>query len=156
MAINCSVFSISRCKQIIAAVECVEVIMQGSNSHIDIYLSDGDGNLLDLNDIGEIFILGYDDRKETSITFNYPDVTSENPIIIMQETLSDGQFENKGLIRVELTESMTSDFMAGGLYFEIKLVGDGTVDLNTYIISCLYVADIKVSMINRYEFEMTT
>jgi hypothetical protein len=147
--------SSSYCRHVFAAVECLKNIYQGENIIIEILLADKTRTLIDLDNVDSINVFLYDDRNAIIEIFEYPSVTGNNPTLgdhpleILQHTVDD-TIVDRGKIGIPLTETMTSDMMAGNLYSEIKII----MENNTYIIGCLLLGKIKSSRINQYSLEI--
>lgn len=144
---KCDSSSISNCATAIAAVDCLEIIYQGENKDLEILLSDASGNLINTNEIIELYIKIFDDTDIVIATFSYPQATGDEDIIFMQTT-EGVQFVNKGKIMLQITSDMSEDMLPGSLYTTIKvLLPDATATgkVRTVIIGCLQIAKVRSS-----------
>ena len=144
--INCAV---SVCLMIIAQVECVVIIMQGTTACIDIQFFNKEGKPLNLNRFDEIKILLFNELECAVANFCYPELLGSKcfPLEILQYTTTDGTIHNEGLIRICLTKECTA-LSLGALFAEILLTENetgGAADITG--ISCLKVAEIIPSRI---------
>lgn len=143
--------TMSLCLMIIAQVECIVVIMQGTTGCIDIQFFNKEGKPLDLDRFDEIEILLFNELECAVAKFCYPDPNPTGaecfPIEILQYTTTDGHIHHKGLIRICLTKECTAQTL-GTLFAEIILTEretGGAEDITG--ISCLAVAEIVSSRI---------
>jgi len=142
--------ALTLCGRIIAQVDCVAIIMQGTNACIDIQFFDKDGQVLDLSSYSEIQIMLYNEFDCTIANFWYPDVPTGCKgllMTILQYTDTNGIIHNEGLIRICLDPACTKT-SPSGIFAEIlltELTTDGAAD--TSGIPCLQVASIIQSRI---------
>jgi len=146
--INCA---ISVCLMIIAQVECIVIIMQGTTACIDIQFFNKEGKPLDLNRFDDIKILLFNELECAVANFCWPDPAPTGskcfPIDILQYTATDGKIHNKGLLRICLTKECTASTL-GALFAEIILTETETDGIEEITgISCLKVAEIVPSRI---------
>lgn len=147
--INCA---ISVCLTIIAQVECVVIIMQGTTACVDIQFFNKEGKPLNLDRFDEIKILLFNELECAVANFCYPDPTTGSlcfPIEILQYTTIDEKIYNEGLLRICLTKECTA-LTLGALFAEILLTEKetgGAEDITG--ISCLKVAEIIPSRIQK-------
>jgi hypothetical protein len=136
---------------IIAQVECIIFIMQGTTGCIDIQFFNKEGKPLDLDRFDDIKIMLFNELECVVANFCWPDPnptgTACFPIDILQYTTTDGTIHHEGLIRICLTKECTG-LTLGALFAEIILTeseSGGTEDITG--ISCLKVAEIVPSRI---------
>jgi|TARA_R100000501_G_scaffold17148_1_gene31659 hypothetical protein len=144
--INCA---ISVCLMIIAQVECIVIIMQGTTACIDIQFFNKEGKPLNLDRFDEIKILLFNELECAVAEFCYPEPLGSTcfPLEILQYTTTDGTIHNKGLIRICLTKECTS-LTLGALFAEILLTENETGAASDITgISCLKVAEVIPSRI---------
>jgi len=147
--LNCVSSTVSNCNHIAAGVTCIYVIYQGATQEIEIQLTNNDSTKLDLDTITDIYLIMYDDANTVIHKFKYPTETPVDTINILQNVYNDVILD-KGLISIELTETMTGNMISGGLYVEMKLTDTNE---KKYVIGCLKVGKVKRSVINKYDYE---
>ena len=155
------------CGRIIAQVDCIKYIMQGTSACIDIQLFGADGKPLDLDRFCEIQIQLTNELECVIANFWYPDVPTGSKgfdIQILQYTSTGGHIINKGLLRICLSANCT--FVSTGAVFaeiilkECLLTGEEQILTGvptptglpdpageTFGIPCLQVANILNSKI---------
>lgn len=145
--------ALTYCGRIIAQVDCIKYIMQGTTACIDIQFFDANGDPLDLNRFTNIHIQLIDSLDCVVANFWYPDIPSGSKgfiIDILQETLTDGTIINKGLVQICLTADCTK-ISTGSLFVEILLTEASTgftgADGEIFGIPCLMVGKILESKI---------
>jgi hypothetical protein len=138
------------CGRIIAQVDCIQIIMQGTNACIDIQFFGKDGKPLDLTKFTEIQIMLYNELDCTIANFWWPDIPTGCKGLLMnilQYTDAKGVIHNKGLIRICLDPACTK-IGPGGIFAEILLHELTTTGIpETLGISCLQVGKIIPSRI---------
>lgn len=140
---------LSTCTEIIAQVDCIINILQGATGCVDIQFFDKYGEALDLDRFSEIQVFLYDELECGLVNFWYPDVpTGEKGYLIeiLQTVDTNGNYTNKGLIRVCLDKGCTST-SPGRIFAEIRLTEIVTGKEEIYGISCIQVAKILESKI---------
>jgi len=143
---------LSQCARLIAQVDCVAYILQGTTACIDIQLFDGNGQPLDLRRFREIQVMLFDDLECTVANFWWPSVPTGCrgfEIEILQTEDTAGHIQNEGLIRVCLDTSCTGR-SPGSIFAEIRLTEDPLVTgqpVQVYGIKCIWVAVIQESKI---------
>jgi hypothetical protein len=147
--INCA---ISVCLMIIAQVECIIIIMQGTTACIDIQFFNKEGKPLNLDRFDDIQILLFNELECAVAKFCWPDPDPTGakcfPMEILQYTDNKGKIHDKGLIEICLTKECTSLTTTGALFAEIILTERETGGVeNITGISCLKVAEIVPSRI---------
>ena len=160
--------SLTYCGRIIAQVDCIKYIMQGTTACIDIQLFGSDDLPLNLDNICVIHIQLTNELECVVANFWYPDIPSGSKgflIDVLQFTDTSGVIHNEGLIRICLSADCTK-VSPGNISAEILLTecasgntGDptgvgptGTLPTGTaevYGIPCLWVATILESKINK-------
>ena len=142
--------ALTLCGRIIAQVDCVTVIMQGTSACIDMQFFDKDGTVLDLTRFSEIQIMLYNEFDCTIANFWWPAVPTGCKgllMTILQYTDAKGVIHNEGLVRVCLDPTCTKT-SPSAIFAEIlltELTTAGTAD--TSGIPCLQVATIIPSRI---------
>lgn len=142
--------ALTLCGRIIAQVDCVTVIMQGTNACIDIQFFGKDGKVLDLSKFSEIQIMLYNEFDCTIANFWWPAVPTGCKGLIMtilQYIDANNVVQNKGKIRICLDAACTKT-SPSAIFAEIlltELTTAGTVDISG--IPCLQVAKITPSRI---------
>jgi hypothetical protein len=144
---------LSVCARIIAQVDCIVYILQGTTACIDIQLFGADGLPLDLRRFREIQVLLFDDLECTVANFWWPAVPTGCRgfvIEILQHENTAGDIVNEGLIRICLDSTCTG-ISPGNIFAELRLVEDKGVTGAPYEemfgIRCLQVAVIQESKI---------
>lgn len=144
---------LSVCARIIAQVDCIVYILQGTTACIDIQLFDADGLPLDLRRFREIQVLLFDDLECTVANFWWPSVPTGCRgfvIEILQHENTAGDIVNEGLIRICLDSTCTG-ISPGNIFAELRLVEDkgvtGAPAKEVFGIRCLQVAVIQESKI---------
>jgi hypothetical protein len=146
--------ALTLCGRIIAQVDCVTIIMQGTSACIDIQFFDRDGGVLDLSKFDEIQIMLYNEFECTIANFWYPDIPTGCKGLLMtvlQYTDTSGVIHNEGLVRICLdsicTKTSPSAIFAEILLTELTTSGStgGSEDISG--IPCLQVATIIPSRI---------
>ena len=155
--------SLTYCGRIIAQVDCIKYIMQGTTACIDIQLFGANDLPLNLDNICDIHIQLTNELECVVANFWYPDIPSGSKgflIDVLQFTDTSGVIHNEGLIRICLSAECTK-VSPGNIFAEILLTecanentGDPTGYLPTgtaevYGIPCLWVATILESKINK-------
>ena len=145
---NCA---LTLCGRIIAQVECIMIIMQGTDACIDIQFFDKDGKPLDLTKYTEIQIMLYNEFDCTIANFWWPAIPTGCKGLIMtilQYTDAKHVIHNKGLVRICLdpvcTKTSPSAIFAEILLTELTTAGTS----ETSGIPCLQVANIIASRIH--------
>ena len=157
--------ALTYCGRIIAQVDCIKYIMQGTSACIDIQLFNANGKPLNLDTICDIHIQLTNELECVVANFWYPDVPSGSKgflIDILQYTDTSGTIYNEGLIRICLPSSCTY-VSPGNIMAEILLTECGgntgdptgvgptgalpTGSAEIYGIPCLWVATIVESKI---------
>ncbi len=142
--------ALTLCGRIIAQVDCIKIIMQGTSACIDIQFFGADGKPLDLSKFTEIQIMLYNEFDCTVANFWWPDVPTGCkgfPMTIMQYIDDKGRLHNEGLVRICLDTACTK-ISPTAIFAEIlltELTTAGTAE--TFGISCLQVAKIAPSKI---------
>ena len=144
---------ISVCARIIAQVDCIIYILQGTTACVHIQLFNSLGEPLDLNSITQMQVLLYNDLDCPIANFWWPSIPTGCKgfeIEILQHTITDGIIVDEGLIRVCLDSSCTGT-SPGNIFAELRIVEDigttGESQEEIYGIGCLQVAVIKESKI---------
>ena len=155
--------SLTYCGRIIAQVDCIKYIMQGTTACIDIQLFGANDLPLNLDNICDIHIQLTNELECVVANFWYPDIPSGSKgflIDVLQFTDTSGVIHNEGLIRICLSAECTK-VSPGNIFAEILLTecanentGDHTGYLPTgtaevYGIQCLWVATILEYKINK-------
>ena len=144
--INCTM---SVCLMIIAQVECIVIIMQGTTACIDIQFFNKEGKPLNLDRFDEIKILLFNELECAVANFCWPHLLGSKcfPLQILQYTTTDGKIHDEGLIRICLTKECTA-LTLGALFAEILLYERETGGVEDITgISCLKVAEVVPSRI---------
>ena len=142
--------ALTLCGRIIAQVDCIKIIMQGTSACIDIQFFGIDSKPLDLSKFTEIQIMLYNEFDCTVANFWWPDVPTGCkgfPMTIMQYIDDRGRLHNEGLVRICLDTACTK-ISPTAIFAEIlltELTTAGTAE--TFGISCLQVAKIAPSKI---------
>jgi len=159
--------ALTYCGRIIAQVDCIKWIVQGTSACIDIQLFNANDKPLNLDTICDIQVQLTNELECVVVNFWYPDVPSGSKgflIDILQYTDTSGTIYNEGLIRICLPSSCTyvspGNIMAeilltecGGNTGETGVTGVGptgtlpTGSSEVYGIPCLWVATIVESKI---------
>ena len=111
------------CGRIIAQVNCITYIMQGTTACIDIQLFGTDDKPLDLTQFCNIHLQLFNELDCVVANFWWPSIPSGSKgflIDILQYTDSKGKIHNKGMIRICLSAACTKT-TPGGLFAEILL-----------------------------------
>lgn len=147
-----TICELSTCSQIGAQVNCVLVLLQGTNGFIDVQFIDSDGTALDLSNVTNIDILLFDEFGCSVADFKYPDTTGSEVIQILQVNNTDGTFNNKGIVRLYISTQISS-ISPGNVFAEIRITEGGETGQpdNIYGISCIWVMTIKESKIYQNE-----
>jgi hypothetical protein len=98
------------CGSIIAQVDCIKYIMQGTSACIDIQFFASDGTTLDLDRFCDIQIQLTNEFDCVVANFWYPGVPTGSrgfDIDILQYTTTSGHIVNKGLLRICLPSNCT-------------------------------------------------
>ena len=151
------------CGSIIAQVDCIKYIMQGTSACIDIQFFAADGTPLDLDRFCDIQIQLTNEFDCVVANFWYPDVPTGSrgfDIEILQYTTTGGHIVNKGLLRICLSASCTltspTSIFAEILLKECLLTGEEgiltgvptpTTHGDSFGIPCLQIAKITESKI---------
>lgn len=160
--------SLTFCGRIIAQVDCIKYIMQGTTACIDIQLFGADDKPLNLDNFCDIHIQLTNELDCVVANFWWPDIPSGSKgflIDILQYTDTSGKIHNEGMLRICLTADCTK-VSPGNVFAEILLTecpsgntgdptgvgptGDfptGTVEV--FGIPCLWVATILESKIHK-------
>ena len=159
--------ALTYCGRIIAQVDCIKWIVQGTSACIDIQLFNANDKPLNLDTICDIHVQLTNELECVVANFWYPDVPSGSKgflIDILQYTDTSGVIHNEGLIRICLPSNCTyvspGNIMAeilltecGGNTGETGVTGVGptgtlpTGSSEVYGIPCLWVATIVESKI---------
>lgn len=143
---------LSQCARLIAQVDCIVYILQGTTACIDIQLFSGDGQPLDLRRFKEIQVMLFDELECTAANFWWPNVPTGCrgfEIEILQYEDTAGRIFNEGLIRLCLDSSCTGR-SPGQLFAELRLTEDPAFTgqpTQIYGIKCIWVAVIQESKI---------
>ena len=111
------------CGRIIAQVDCIKYIMQGTSACIDIQFFGADGQPLDLDNFCEMQIQLTNELECVIANFWYPSVPTGSKgfdIEILQYTTTGGHIVNKGLLRICLSTNCTLT-SPGSVFAEIIL-----------------------------------
>lgn len=158
--------ALTYCGRIIAQVDCIKWIMQGTTACIDIQLFGADQLPLNLDNFCDIQVQLTNEMECVVANFWYPDIPSGARgffIDILQFTDTSGVIHNEGLIRICLTSDCTKT-SPGNILAEILLTectGGNTGDptgvgptgafptgtAEVFGIPCLWVAVIQESKI---------
>jgi len=157
--------ALTYCGRIIAQVDCIKWIVQGTSACIDIQLFNANDKPLNLDTICDIHVQLTNELECVVANFWYPDVPSGSKgflIDILQYTDTSGTIYNEGLIRICLPSSCTY-VSPGNIMAEILLTECGgntgdptgvgptgalpTGSAEIYGIPCLWVATIVESKI---------
>ena len=142
--------ALTLCGRIIAQVDCIIIIMQGTNGCIDLQFFDKDGKPLDLTKYSEIQIMLYNEFDCTVANFWWPSIPTGCKgllMTILQYVNSKGQIVNKGKIRICLDPACTKT-SPSAIFAEILLTELSTGgQVETSGIPCLQVAQITPSRI---------
>ncbi len=149
--------SLTYCGRIIAQVDCVKYIMQGTTACIDIQLFGSDDLPLNLDTICDIQIQLTNELECVVANFWWPSIPSGSKgflIDILQFTDTSGVIHNEGLIRICLSAACTKATGPGAISAEILLTecpggntGEPTGSAEVFGIPCLWVATILESKI---------
>lgn len=115
--------ALTLCGRIIAQVDCIKYIMQGTSACIDIQFFGADGKPLDLDRFCDIQIQLTNEFECVVANFWYPDIPSGARgflLDILQYTDTSGTIHNKGIIRICLTSACTKT-SPGNIFAEILL-----------------------------------
>ena len=160
--------SLTYCGRIIAQIDCIKYIMQGTTACIDIQLFGSNDLPLNLNNFCDIHIQLTNELECVIANFWYPDIPSGSKgylLDILQFTDTSGVIHNEGLIRICLSADCTK-VSPGNVFAEILLTECGggntgdptgvgptgtlpTGSVEVYGIPCLWVATILESKINK-------
>ena len=142
--------ALTLCGRIIAQVDCIIIIMQGTNGCIDLQFFGKDGKPLDLTRFTEIQIMLYNEYDCTIANFWWPEIPTGCKgllMTILQYTDAKGVIHNKGKVRICLdaacTKTSPSSIFAEILLTELTTAGTA----ETSGIPCLQVARITRSRI---------
>jgi len=116
--------SLTYCGRIIAQVDCIKYIMQGTTACIDIQLFGSNDLPLNLNNFCDIQIQLTNELECVIANFWYPDVPVGSKgflIDILQFTDDSGVIHNEGLIRICLSAACTKATGPGAISAEILL-----------------------------------
>ena len=149
--------SLTYCGRIIAQIDCIKYIMQGTTACIDIQLFGADDLPLNLDNFCDIQIQLTNELECVVANFWWPSIPSGSKgflIDILQFTDTSGIIHNEGLIRICLSASCTKATGPGAISAEILLTecpggntGDPTGSAEVFGIPCLWVAKILESKI---------
>ncbi len=144
------------CGSIIAQVDCIKYIMQGTSACIDIQFFSADEKPLDLDRFCDIQIQLTNELDCVVANFWYPDIPSSARgflLNILQYTDTSGKIHNEGIIRICLT-SICTKTSPGNIFTEILLTecanvntGNPTGTADVFGIPCLLIAKILESKI---------
>lgn len=161
--------SLTYCGRIIAQVDCIKYILQGTTACIDIQLFGADELPLNLNNFCDIHIQLTNELECVVANFWYPDIPSGAKgylLDILQFTDTSGVIHNEGIIRICLSADCTK-VSPGNISAEILLTECGgstgdtgatgvgptgtlpTGSVEVFGIPCLWVATILESKINK-------
>jgi hypothetical protein len=145
------------CGKIIAQVDCIKYILQGTYACIDIQFFNENQELLDLDDYHNIQVQLTNELECVVVNYWYPTVPTGSTgfiIEILQHTLTDGRVMNKGLLRLCLSNecTLTSPSL---IFAEILLYKQAEINTGSQLfqsndafgIPCLQVAKIIESKI---------
>ena len=144
------------CGSIIAQVNCIRYIMQGTGACIDIQFFNSDGTPLDLDRFSNIQIQLTDELGCVVANFWYPSVPAGSrgfSIKVLQYLTTDGHIADKGLLRICLPSKCTiispSSVFAEIFLKEDLLTGSSKSAAygNSFGITCLQIAKITESRI---------
>ncbi len=145
--------AITVCGRILAQVDCIKYIMQGTSVCIDIHFFDIDGTPLDLSRFCDIQIQLTNELDCVLANFWYPDVPTGSrgfDIEILQDTTTSGNIINKGIIRICIPSNCTVT-SPGTILAEILLkecLTTGEIS-DSFGITCLHIAKIIESKISK-------
>jgi len=144
---NCA---LTYCGRIIAQVDCIVIIMQGTTACIDIQFFDKDGLPLDLSKFTEIQIMLYNEFDCTVANFWWPAIPTgcKGLLMTILQYTKNGVIYNKGKIRICLDAACTKT-SPSAIFAEILLTElntGGSVEI--FGIPCLQVATIIPSRIH--------
>jgi hypothetical protein len=144
--------ALTLCGRIIAQVDCIKIIMQGTDACIDMQFFDASGHPMDLTKFVEIQIMLYNEFDCTVANFFWPNVPTGCKgfiITVLQYTDAKGVIHNKGLIRICLDAKCTALMSPSAIFAEILLTELSTSGIPEVSgIPCLQVATIIPSRIN--------
>ena len=116
--------ALTLCGKIIAQVDCIIVIMQGTDGCIDIQFFGKDGTLLDLTNYTSLQIMLYNEFDCTVANFWWPDIPTGCKgflMTILQYTDAKGIIHNKGKVRICLSAACTKSMSPSSIFAEILL-----------------------------------
>lgn len=152
------------CSRIIAQVDCIKYVMQGTSACIDIQFFESDGTPLNLDRFCDIQIQLTNEYDCVVVNFWHPTVLTGSrgfEIDILQYITTNGEIVNKGLLRICLSDVCTLT-SPGAIFAEILLkecllTGEEQIltgvptptgaDGETFGVTCLQVAKIIESKI---------
>lgn len=144
---------LSVCSRLIAQVDCITYILQGTTACIDIQLFSADGTPLDLSRFSNIQVLLFDDLDCTVANSLWPAVSgSSSPELkIMQYETTAGEIMKAGQLQVCLRTEDTGR-PTGSIFAEIRLTEANTGEPDqVYGIKCIWVAVIQESKIWQHD-----
>ena len=115
--------ALTLCGRIIAQVDCIKYIMQGTTACIDFQLFGANNLPLNLNNFCDIQIQLTNEFECVVANFWYPDIPSGARgflLDILQYTDTSGTIHNEGIIRICLTSACTKT-SPGNIFAEILL-----------------------------------
>lgn len=146
--------ALTYCGRIIAQVDCIKRVIQGTTTCIDIQLFGSDELPLNLDNFCDIHLQLTNELDCVVANFWWPNIPTGGKgftIDVLQFTDTSGQIYNEGLIRVCLSADCTK-VSPGNVFTEILLTecsnttGDTT---EVFGIPCLWVATILESKIHK-------
>lgn len=159
--------ALTYCGRIIAQVDCIKYIMQGTTACIDIQFFAADETPLNLNDFCDIQVQLFDEFECVLANFWWPDIPSGSKgfyLDILQYTATGGTIVNEGMIRIcldaDCTKSSPSNIFAEILLTECPGTDTGVTGVGPtgefptgtqeiFGIPCFQVAKILESKIHK-------
>lgn len=144
--------ALTTCKQIIAQVNCISYIMQGTDACINIQFFDIDGHPLDISNFCSIQSLLFNELDCPISNFIFTGNQLEDNITILQYQEND-RIYNKGLIQICLSSELTASILPGQLFIELLMATCETYDTDStyHGITCLKVGVILESKILKHK-----
>lgn len=144
--------AVTICGRLIAQVDCIKYIMQGTSVCIDIQFFGVDGKALDLAKFADIQIQLTNELDCVIANFWYPGVPTGSrgfDIEILQYNTTSGTMVNKGLLRICLSKNctFTSPGMVSAEILLREMSFTGGESYESFGIRCLQIAKITESKI---------
>jgi hypothetical protein len=139
--------AVSYCQSITAFVECIPQLYQGDDHHFEIQLIGQNGLPLDLTLYSGIYVRLYTDGFNY-YNFSWPHASGTELLEIIQTEDTNGPVD-EGIIAFNVTSEMTSRFLTGSIFAEIKFRQDSetTGSLPVYkTIGCLNLGYVRESL----------